>query len=284
VDISGNMIDKKAPVISDNGTSQTPTGNDTNHWYNHDVTVDFSASDGGSGVACTTPWTETTSGEGTNVTVPSGPCADNVGNTNPGITSSGYHIDKTNPVVSVTGVSDGATYTLGSVPSAGCSTSDALSGVHTQATLTSAGGPVGSVTATCTGATDNAGNTNSASVTYAVAYNFTGFFQPVDNPPTCNTVKAGQAIPVKFSLHGYQGLNILASGSPSVAIGSCTGVPVDAIETTVTAGNSSLSYDPISDQYVYVWKTDKAWAGTALRLSVELADGTTHYARFSFTK
>ena len=143
-DISGNKIDKKAPGISDDGTSQAPTGNDgTNDWYNHDVTVNFSATDGGSGVACTTPWTTTTSGEGSNVTVSSGPCADNVGNNNPGITSSGYHIDKTKPVVAVTGVSDGATYTLGSVPTASCSTTDDRSGVHTQAALGTSGGPVG---------------------------------------------------------------------------------------------------------------------------------------------
>jgi hypothetical protein len=31
-------------------------------------------------------------------------------------------LDKTSPVVSVTGISEGATYPLGSVPTAGCST------------------------------------------------------------------------------------------------------------------------------------------------------------------
>ena len=36
--------------------------------------------------------------------------------------------------------------------------------------------------------------------TQTPAFNFTGFFPPVDNPPTINTVKAGSAIPVKFSL------------------------------------------------------------------------------------
>ncbi|MGE5603197.1 MAG: lamin tail domain-containing protein, partial [Nitrososphaerales archaeon] len=39
------------------------------------------------------------------------------------------------------------------------------------------------------------------------AINFTGFFQPVDNLPTLNTVKAGSAIPVKFGLGGVKGLN-----------------------------------------------------------------------------
>jgi len=37
----------------------------------------------------------------------------------------------------------------------------------------------------------------------------------VDNPPTKNVVKAGAAVPVKFSLGGDRGLNIFASTSPS---------------------------------------------------------------------
>src|SRR4029079_16079821 len=41
------------------------------------------------------------------------------------------------------------------------------------------------------------------------AYRFTGFFQPVDNAPIYNRAKVGSAVPVKFSLDGYQGMNIL---------------------------------------------------------------------------
>src|SRR5438445_3582384 len=44
----------------------------------------------------------------------------------------------------------------------------------------------------------------------AFSYSFSGFFAPVDNPPTFNRVKAGTAVPVKFSLGGDQGLNIFA--------------------------------------------------------------------------
>ncbi len=115
-----------------------------------------------------------------------------------------------------------------------------------------------------------------------ISYDFNGFFQPVDNLPTMNTVKAGQAVPVKFSLHGNQGLNIFASGYPTIELVSCTTSVADAIETTVTAGNSSLSYDASSDQYTYVWKTNKAWAGKCGILRVRFADGTTQSALFKF--
>jgi uncharacterized protein len=115
-------------------------------------------------------------------------------------------------------------------------------------------------------------------------YNFTGFFQPVDNLPVINSVKAGQAIPVKFSLGGNQGLNIFAAGYPKVEFTSCASGTVDAVETTVTAGNSSLSYDPTTDQYTYVWKTDKNWANKCGTLQVRFIDGATYTALFKFRK
>jgi predicted extracellular nuclease len=121
--------------------------------------------------------------------------------------------------------------------------------------------------------------------TFHVIFNWTGFFSPVANPPTLNTVKAGQAVPVKFSLNGDQGLNIFAAGYPqSTAIACDSSESQAAIEETITAGSSSLSYDPITDTYNYVWKTDKGWAGTCRQLVVKLVDGTYHYADFALTK
>lgn len=119
--------------------------------------------------------------------------------------------------------------------------------------------------------------------TLALFFNFSGFLQPVDNLPALNQVKAGQGIPVKFSLGGDQGLNILASGSPSSVKIACDGsAAIDVIEQTVTAGGSSLSYDALTDTYTYVWKTDKSWANTCRQLTVTLTDGTAHEAHFKF--
>jgi hypothetical protein len=132
--------------------------------------------------------------------------------------------------------------------------------------------------------TDAFGNFSVDDTTVSVLYNFTGFFQPVDNSPVINSVKAGQAIPVKFSLNGDHGLNIFAAGYPKVEFTSCGSSTVDAIEEIVTAGSSSLSYDPSSDQYTYVWKTDKTWAGKCGKLLITFNDGTTQTALFKFTK
>ncbi len=117
----------------------------------------------------------------------------------------------------------------------------------------------------------------------AIIYQFVGFFQPVDNPPTLNTVAAGRAIPVKFSLSGNQGLAIFAAGYPRLEPLSCpAGVSVDTIEQTVTAGGSSLSYDAATDRYTYTWKTQTAWAGQCGELVMRLIDGTSHAADFAF--
>ena len=116
-------------------------------------------------------------------------------------------------------------------------------------------------------------------------YNFTGFFRPVDNLPTLNLIKAGSAIPVKFSLGGYQGMNIFDIDYPKSQVVPCDSTaPVDGVDVTVNTGGSSLSYDAGSDQYNYVWKTDKAWANTCRQLVVRLKDGTYHRANFKFTK
>src|SRR5262249_10999497 len=118
-----------------------------------------------------------------------------------------------------------------------------------------------------------------------VNYNFTGFFPPVDNIPVLNRVKAGSAIPVKFSLGCNQGLNIFWAGYPLSGTMQCDNQdPFDDIEQTVNAGGSSLNYDSVANQYIYVWKTDKSWAGSCRQLTLKLADGTYHIAFFNFTR
>jgi len=117
----------------------------------------------------------------------------------------------------------------------------------------------------------------------ACSFNFSGFFQPVDNLPIVNVVQAGQAIPVKFSLNGNNGLNIFAAGYPVSSQVACdANEPGALIEETVTAGGSSLSYDAATDQYIYVWKTDKAWKGMCRLLNTRLKDNSDHFAKFRF--
>jgi hypothetical protein len=164
--------------------------------------------------------------------------------------------------------------------------SDLVSGT-TAVSCTPASGssfPVGTTTVNCS-STDGHGNTATSSFKVIVSYAFSGFFRPVDNLPVVNVVKAGSAVPVKFSLGGDQGLAIFAKGYPASAVMACSSGSVqDAVEETVTAGGSSLSYDPTTGQYIYVWKTDKAWAGSCRQLQVKFADGSVRVANFTFSR
>ncbi|MGE5249984.1 MAG: ExeM/NucH family extracellular endonuclease, partial [Bacteroidota bacterium] len=114
------------------------------------------------------------------------------------------------------------------------------------------------------------------------AYDFTGFFPPVLNPPDFNTVNSGSTVRVKFSLNGDQGLNIFAAGYPqSVEIDCDTGAIIGSPEAVLT----TLLYDPLTDTYVFKWKTPKnVWVNTCRKLTVTLIDGTTRAAYFHFTK
>jgi uncharacterized repeat protein (TIGR01451 family) len=140
--------------------------------------------------------------------------------------------------------------------------------------------PVGTTTVTAT-ATDAAGNHSECQFTVTVRYLFTGFFSPVANAPTLNSVNAGKAIPVKFSLSGDKGLSIFAANNPySVSLNCNTNDPGVDVSETVNAGGSSLTFS--GGQYNYIWKTESSWAGTCRQLVVTLKDGSVHVANFKF--
>lgn len=101
----------------------------------------------------------------------------------------------------------------------------------------------------------------------------------MDGAGTLNVLKADKAVPIRFSLGGDRGLNIL-QGTPASVVIACGNGPRDAIEEIAPTPQAGLRYEPVADQYVYVWPTDKAWAGTCRRLTLTLNDGTTHSALF----
>ncbi len=111
----------------------------------------------------------------------------------------------------------------------------------------------------------------------------------MDNPHVLNKVKAGSAIPVKYSLGGDQGLDIFAkaadgSSFPKSGTMACDSTdPIDAIEQSVSASSSGLTYEAATARYTYVWKTDKAWTGYR-QLVVKFDDGTIQRANFKFVK
>jgi hypothetical protein len=199
-------------------------------------------------------------------------------------------VDTTDPVVTCgADIQEEATGPSGAVVTWGdgqCTASDLVDLGVTDCTEDPASGstfPLGPTTVECS-VTDASGNTGTGTFVVTVVFGFDGFFQPIDNDKL-NSVKAGSGIPVKFSLGGNMGLDIFfddkAPWSVKISCDSYDDYGEDPIET-VTSGGSGLSYDVAADQYIYVWKTEKSWAGTCRQLVVKLADGSLHAANFKF--
>jgi hypothetical protein len=189
--------------------------------------------------------------------------------------------DRTPPTITFASPGDEATYSLGQQVWASYSCDD-----HNGSGLSACKGDVadgatldtssfGTKTFTVT-ASDHAGNVARETHTYSVLYDFSGFAAPTVAYPGTTAMKAGEGVPLKFSLHGDQGSNIFASGSPAW-------IPCGALDGS-TPAEGTLSYNASSDRYTYLATSSKSWAGNCRDLIVTLRDGTTHRARFSFTK
>ncbi len=303
--LTGVNVDASAPTASAAITSTSPYNDGTNAWYKDSVAIKVTASDpalsdshAGSGLAADPSGTVTKTTSGSY----SATATDNVGHSTTSDSVS-YKVDATAPTASLTCPT--GTVTKGAAATASWTASDeqggsGLAGAAT-GTVSLDTSSVGTKTASLPAGTakDNVGHDSAvATCSYSVIYDWTGFFQPIDNNPdqsgalalatVWNSAKAGSAIPVKFSLGGDQGLDIFQSTptSPSALKVTCPGssVLVDAIEELGTATTSGLKYDSISQQYNYTWKTGTALANTCQRLTVTLKDGTSHYAFFKFTK
>lgn len=116
-----------------------------------------------------------------------------------------------------------------------------------------------------------------------VDYNFGGFLSPVADAPSVNTNTAGSTIPIRFSLGGDQGSNILLAGFPASRPISCTTSAVTGGFTSATGpGSSKLTYARGADTYHYNWKTQASWVGTCRELVLRFRDGTQYRALFDF--
>jgi hypothetical protein len=192
-------------------------------------------------------------------------------------------VDTTAPTVTVLGANPVTVVQGDPYADAGAAAADSCAGalpVTTAGAVNTAA--VGTYTLTYA-ATDPSGNTATATRTVVVIYRFTGFFSPVANLPTFNSVKAGQTIPIKFSLNGNRGLGVMAAGFPASQPINCdSNAPLSDLEGTDAAGGNTLTYDAASDKYQYNWKTEKSWANTCRLLNVKLNDGTQHTALFKF--
>lgn len=116
--------------------------------------------------------------------------------------------------------------------------------------------------------------------TFQIApYTFRGFYQPVDME-SVNTAKAGSTVPMKFEV--FRGATELTSVSQVSSI-TYASIPADSSATTdeietLATGGTQLSYDIISGQFLYKWKTPSTPGN--YRLTVQSLDGSRLTADF----
>jgi hypothetical protein len=100
-----------------------------------------------------------------------------------------------------------------------------------------------------------------------------GASTPLVAKPGSATLRAGDTVPVKFSLQGDHGLNVVARA----AWRPCS---VTTNDSSLAFG--SLTYNAGPDRYTFMWATDKGWNGSCKEFMLVLRDGTAHAAYVSF--
>jgi hypothetical protein len=188
------------------------------------------------------------SADGANQVITSGKSCDPAGDCGTG-TVTGINVDTTAPSVSVTGVTSGTTY--GQAPTPGCATSDALSGVATSAAVSVANSGT-SYTATCSGATDEAGNTAApVSVAYQVipnGYTTASLTNSDGNPISGAAVTfRSSSGSVTNATTGADGIAsaTLTPGAYSVTMNYATGYQAKTI-TVTAAGPNTVSFATVA--------------------------------------
>jgi hypothetical protein len=137
-------------------------------------------------------------------------------------------------------------------------------------------------------ATDSSGNVGSAAQTVEITeplFDFVGFYQPAENPPTVNTVRAGQGIPMKWSIPDGQGgfvrdLNVVSAIQYELTDCAESVFVAENLVNTDEAGSSGLRYDAENEQFVYVWKPSKTLRNHCADFVLQLSDGSEHRAHF----
>jgi hypothetical protein len=181
-------------------------------------------------------------------------------------------VDKNPPQITITSPTDGGTYLVGDPITPAFTCHDDVDGSNVPCKAS----PLDTTPGTHVfrvDSVDSAGNASFATATYSVRYPFDGFYSPLAAEPAVASLRAGDTVPVKFSLGGDRGLDVIARA----AWRPCS----------VTTGDSStavgsLSYSPGPDRYTFMWQSQKSWAGSCNEFLLVLRDGTTHAALVSF--
>jgi hypothetical protein len=284
-------VDKTAPTIQRDSSSDSCTVPGNNGWCRGTQTAGFEATDTLSGFdsagTLTDSFTESSSTEGSAVYISSGTVDDQAGNTGTAINAGPYKIDSTAP--SVTCDIPAPTFLLNqSSADVTATVSDSLSqaassSVSAAATTSS----IGTHSVDVTGY-DNAGNSTTVSCPYSVNYKFTGFLSPLNpDPAYVNMGNAGRTYPIKWQLtDGATPVSYITDAASAttvniikVACSNLGGDSTDSIDYSTTSTLPGIRYDSTANQYVYNWQTPST-KNSCYRMTITTPDGQPHVALF----
>jgi hypothetical protein len=269
------------PVTTIELSPASPNG--SNGWYVNPVDVTVAATDADSAVAQTRCALDPASVPATFDDLPNAACAigtvsadgqhvvyvasvDTEGNTEVPVVSDVFKIDQTDPVLAPS--LSAATITLGQPGvTASPNATDVTSGIASASCDAIDTSTPGKHTVQCS-ATDNAGNTATASIDYVVGYRILGFFSPVPG----SKWQAGQTVPIKIALGDVNGTRI----SDAAAQALVTQCAVTFSVSGAQAKNAQcMKYDALNHQFIYNWKLGKGPLGVATITGTVSYTGTT---------
>ena len=198
--------------------------------------------------------------------------------------SASIKLDATPPVITVTTPAEGATYVKDQAVTADWSTSDAYSGVASEAGTVADGALIdtasfGAKSFTVT-ATDVAGNSATTTVAYSVPFASAGVLPPLS--PGRTTVVTGDSVAVKFQVFD-------SGGTPASTLtpvlylarrmaGDIWGAEFAPTSTSAPKSGTAFRYDARARQYIYNLNT-RVLANGTYRLRIAVGGGGEIYAR-----
>lgn len=137
---------------------------------------------------------------------------------------------------------------------------------------------------------DDDGGSHTLTHVLLVKYDFDGFYAPVDRPNTMNVSKAGQAIPLKWTLKNANGAPVTDLATVTVravSIGCALGSTTDLVEEYASGSSGLQNFG--DGRYQFNWKTPTTYAGSCKSIELVFAAGGVSYtegphALFSFRK
>ncbi|GEM_PF-3174744 len=271
-------IDKTPPALT---TQVLPQANESG-WNNTDVTVNFTGSDGISGIASVSQPVAVTI-EGANQYV-GGEAVDLAGNKSS--SSVVLNIDKISPDAVITVPENEVEYILNSSATVLWLVADGLSGINSSTGTIASGGVLDTATAGTKTfsvvATDKAGNKTEISRTYYVRYSYGGVLAPI-NQDGSSIFKLGRVIPIKFQLKDAQGKYIstaIAKLYLSKISNEVAGTEVEAESPGEANAGNVFRYDIIDNQYIFNLGTGSLTQGT-WQIRIVLDDGSSKYVKIA---